>query len=123
MSPRYRQLLKTLRRQFPQPVSDPVHDAYFVFTILRALDQVDALKSRLGIIHANDDLELHGACFSASRDVEQYCERVFYRSAAATVRKVTTVSQGVPALMACLPKTGESPSTSAESNAAAMPCS
>ena len=29
----------------PQPVSDPVHDGYVVFSILRALDQVDALKS------------------------------------------------------------------------------
>ena len=52
MSPRYRQLLKTLRRQFPQPVSDPVHDAYFVFTILRALDQVDALKSQMPMLGA-----------------------------------------------------------------------
>ena len=30
---------------FPTPVSDRVHDAYFVFSFLRALDQVDALKS------------------------------------------------------------------------------
>ncbi|MGH9252140.1 MAG: hypothetical protein ACRD0W_21880 [Acidimicrobiales bacterium] len=47
---------------------------------------VAALKSRLGITDTSDDLELHGACFSASRDVEQHCQRVFYRSAAATVR-------------------------------------
>ncbi len=44
MAPRYRELLESLRQAFPQPVSDPVHDAYFVFSILRALDQVDALK-------------------------------------------------------------------------------
>lgn len=42
--PLYRQLLESLRRQFPQPISDPVHDAYVVFSILRALDQVDKLK-------------------------------------------------------------------------------
>jgi hypothetical protein len=47
---------------------------------------VEALKSRLGITHANDDAEIHGACFAASRWVEQYCQRIFYRSAAATVR-------------------------------------
>jgi hypothetical protein len=47
---------------------------------------VDALKSRLGITHANDDAEIHGACFASSRDVEQHCQRIFYRSAAATVR-------------------------------------
>jgi len=34
-----------LRRAFPQPVSAPEHDAYFVFSILKALDKVDALKS------------------------------------------------------------------------------
>ena len=39
---RYRKLLDSLRRAFPQPVSDQVHDAYFAFSILRALDQVDA---------------------------------------------------------------------------------
>lgn len=50
MHRRYRQLLESLRRQFPQPVSDPVHDAYFVFSILRALDQVDALKSQAPIL-------------------------------------------------------------------------
>jgi glutamate/tyrosine decarboxylase-like PLP-dependent enzyme len=41
----YHQLLDSLRQAFPQPVSDPVHDGYVVFSILRALDQVDALKS------------------------------------------------------------------------------
>lgn len=47
---------------------------------------IEALKSRLGIGDTVDDLELHSACFAASRWVEQYCQRVFYRSAAATVR-------------------------------------
>ena len=48
--PRHRQLLEALRRAFPQPVSDPVHDAYFVYSIARALDQVDALKSQAPIL-------------------------------------------------------------------------
>lgn len=50
MPPRYRELLSSLRRAFPQPVSDPVHDAYLVYSIARALDQVDALKSQAPIL-------------------------------------------------------------------------
>lgn len=46
MATRRRELLETLRQAFPQPVSDAVHDAYVVFTILKALDQVDDLKSQ-----------------------------------------------------------------------------
>jgi glutamate/tyrosine decarboxylase-like PLP-dependent enzyme len=42
----YHELLESLRKAFPQPVSDPVHDGYVVFSMLRALDQVDALKSQ-----------------------------------------------------------------------------
>lgn len=43
----YRDILKELRLAFPQPVSDPIHDSYFVHSIMRALDQVDALKTHL----------------------------------------------------------------------------
>jgi len=46
MTSRADELLVQLRQAFPQPVSDRVHDAYFVFSILRALDQVDALKGQ-----------------------------------------------------------------------------
>jgi glutamate/tyrosine decarboxylase-like PLP-dependent enzyme len=53
----YRDTLETIRRAFPQPVSDPIHDSYFVHSIMRALDQVDALKTHLpmlgNIIHGN----------------------------------------------------------------------
>lgn len=52
---RYHEILERLRRQFPQPVSDPVHDAYFVFSILRALDQVDDLKSQAPMLGAAVD--------------------------------------------------------------------
>jgi L-2,4-diaminobutyrate decarboxylase len=48
--PRHRRLLKMLRRAFPAPVSNPVHDGYMAFTMLRALDQVDALKSQTPIL-------------------------------------------------------------------------
>lgn len=50
MSSRYQDLLESLRKAFPQPVSDPVHDGYVVFSILRALDQVDALKSQAPLL-------------------------------------------------------------------------
>ena len=48
--PSYQNLLTSLRQAFPQPISDPVHDGYVVFSILRALDQVDALKSQTPIL-------------------------------------------------------------------------
>jgi glutamate/tyrosine decarboxylase-like PLP-dependent enzyme len=46
----YRKLLDKIRVSFPQPVSDRVHDSYFVHSIMRALDKVDALKSELPIL-------------------------------------------------------------------------
>ena len=45
MSAPYLELVHSLRQGFPQPVSDRVHDAYFVFSFLRALDQLDGMKS------------------------------------------------------------------------------
>ncbi len=45
MTTTYQSLIGQLRQAFPQPVSDRVHDAYFVFSFLRALDQVDGMKS------------------------------------------------------------------------------
>lgn len=50
MQQSYRQILEKLRRVFPQPVSDPVHDAYMVFSIQKALDQVDGFKSDAPIL-------------------------------------------------------------------------
>ena len=46
----YQELLARLRDAFPAPVSDRKHDAYFVFSILRALDQVDDLKSGVPLL-------------------------------------------------------------------------
>ncbi len=61
MTPGYRELLTTLRQAFPQPVSDPVHDAYFVFSILRALEQVDALKTQAPILGSPVEPDLAAA--------------------------------------------------------------
>ena len=46
----YHELLTHIREVFPAPVSDRLHDAYFVFSILRALDQVDAMKSAVPLL-------------------------------------------------------------------------
>ena len=53
----YRELLRKVRLAFPQPVSDPVHDSYFVHSIMRALDQVDALKSDLPLLSQREPVE------------------------------------------------------------------
>src|SRR6478735_4076767 len=47
---RYQELLEQLRQAFPAPVSNPVHDGYVVFSLLKALDRVDALKSQAPIL-------------------------------------------------------------------------
>jgi hypothetical protein len=46
------------------------------------------LKSRLGIAATDttQDYELHAACFAASRAIEQYCERSFWRTASTEIR-------------------------------------
>lgn len=70
--------------------SDVVAGTWTVFeTALGKLyPTVDALKSRLGIgaSDAVDEYELHTACFAASRALEQYCERTFWRTPTGTVR-------------------------------------
>jgi L-2,4-diaminobutyrate decarboxylase len=59
----YREILVGLRQAFPQPISDRVHDAYFVFSILRALDQVDAMKSASPLLGSPESLD-----YSAARE-------------------------------------------------------
>ncbi len=50
MQPGYASSLARLRRAFPQPISDRVHDSYVVHSIMRALDQVDQMKSELPML-------------------------------------------------------------------------
>jgi len=50
MTAPYRNILQKVRIAFPQPVSDRVHDSYFVHSIMRALDKVDEMKSELPIL-------------------------------------------------------------------------
>jgi hypothetical protein len=60
----------------------------------RLYASVEALKSRLGIgaTDTADDFELHTACFAASRMVENYTQRLFWRTAPATVRTLVPTS-------------------------------
>lgn len=52
----YRKILDHIRLGFPQPVSDRVHDSYFVHSIMRAVDAVDTLKSERPILGERQDL-------------------------------------------------------------------
>ena len=62
MAAPYRVLLESLRQGFPQPVSDRVHDAYFVFSIMQALEKVDDMKSELPILGMpTPELDYEGA--------------------------------------------------------------
>ncbi|HEY2841762.1 MAG TPA: pyridoxal-dependent decarboxylase, partial [Pirellulales bacterium] len=54
-------MLESLRREFPQPVSDRVHDAYVAFSVLRALDRVDELKSAAPILGSPVTLDFDAA--------------------------------------------------------------
>ncbi len=57
----YLDVVQQLRQSFPQPVSDRVHDAYFVFSFLRALDQVDRMKSVTPVLGQPEDLDYDAA--------------------------------------------------------------
>jgi hypothetical protein len=74
----------TFRWQGTGDATDTEVGTWTVFdvTLGRLYATVAALKSRLGggIDHDRDDYELHTACFAASRMVEHYCQRFFYRT-------------------------------------------
>src|SRR5579863_1600600 len=57
MNAPFQRIVSDLRQAFPQPVSDRVHDAYFVFSFLRALDQVDSMKSAKPILGIPAEIE------------------------------------------------------------------
>jgi L-2,4-diaminobutyrate decarboxylase len=64
MATAYRGKLDKIRLAFPQPVSDRVHDSYFVHSIMRALDMVDGLKSEVPVLGPREPLD-YGAAQSA----------------------------------------------------------
>ena len=61
MTAPYQDVVRSLRQAFPQPVSDRVHDAYFVFSFLRALDQVDRMKSVTPLLGKPETLDYEAA--------------------------------------------------------------
>lgn len=65
MTVAYRELLQKIRLAFPQPISDRVHDSYFVHSILRALDRMDELKSEVPLFGPTTPLD-----FAAGRRAE-----------------------------------------------------
>src|SRR5918995_1522108 len=61
MKTMYRKVLEQIRLAFPQPVSDRVHDSYFVHSIMRAIDAVDTLKSQRPILGERGELDYMAA--------------------------------------------------------------
>src|SRR5437868_15444744 len=72
----YQQQLAALRQAFPAPVSDPVHDGYVVFSLLRTLDRVDALKSQAPILGTPREPDYTAAAQAAIADNPQPLEAV-----------------------------------------------
>lgn len=72
----YLAVLDQLRAAFPRPVSDPMHDSYFAFSFLRALDQVDALKSVRPLLGEPGHVETASAQHSRIEENPQTPEEV-----------------------------------------------
>jgi L-2,4-diaminobutyrate decarboxylase len=76
MTAPYDQIVAQLRQAFPQPVSDRVHDAYFVFSFLRALDQLDGMKSETPVLGGQVTLDYAAAKDARVEDDPQTLECV-----------------------------------------------
>lgn len=76
MTAPYQQLVEQVRQAFPQPVSDRVRDAYFVFSFLRALDQLDAMKSETPLLGGPVTLDYDAAKRCRIADGPQSLEAV-----------------------------------------------
>lgn len=76
MSAPYENIVKSLRQAFPKPVSDRVHDAYFVFSFLRALDRVDGMKSISPMLGQPEELDYESARQSRMAEQPSTLERV-----------------------------------------------
>lgn len=72
----YSQHLEVLRRAFPQPVSNQEHDAWFVFSMLRALDRVDSMKSQRPVLGERAKVDFAGAEAARLNDHMQSVEEV-----------------------------------------------
>ncbi len=59
--PPYYERLTHLRDSFPAPVSDRMRDAYFVFSIMQALDRIDDMKSEVPLLGEPQQLDYAAA--------------------------------------------------------------
>ncbi|MEZ6061442.1 MAG: pyridoxal-dependent decarboxylase [Planctomycetaceae bacterium] len=75
-TPAYHSILNQLRSAFPAPVSDRMHDSYFVFSILRALDHVDGMKSEIPLLGKAMPLDYEQAEQARIADESSTVERV-----------------------------------------------
>jgi glutamate/tyrosine decarboxylase-like PLP-dependent enzyme len=76
MSTPYRTVLARIRQAFPQPVSDRVHDSYFVHSIMRAVDRVDELKSEVPLLGKIIEPDYQAARQAALREQPASVEEV-----------------------------------------------
>lgn len=76
MTANYLELVMSLRQGFPQPISDRVHDAYFVFSFLRALDQLDGMKSVSPLLGKSETLDYDAAKRSRVEEGPRQLEQV-----------------------------------------------
>ena len=72
----YRDVLSKVRLAFPSPVSDRVHDSYFVHSMMHAMDRVDALKSTRPILGEYTALDYEAALQSSLSDTGMSIEEV-----------------------------------------------
>lgn len=80
MTSHYKELLAKVRLAFPSPVSDRVHDSYFVHSVMSAIDKADGLKSNRPILGEYTTLDYQQALTSRIADeglsVEQVTEEL-----------------------------------------------
>lgn len=72
----YQEIVAELRTTFPQPISDRFHDAYFVFSFMRALDQLDEMKSVKPLLGQPVELDFAAARDCRIEDAPQSVEEV-----------------------------------------------
>ena len=72
----YRDVLAKVRLAFPSPVSNRVHDSYFVHSMMRAMDEVDALKSNRPILGDYTALDYDSAMQSNLNEAGMSVEEV-----------------------------------------------
>ena len=76
MTSRYKELLTDVRLAFPSPVSNRVHDSYFVHSVMLAMAKADALKSERPILGKHTTLDYQQALTSRIADEGLNVEQV-----------------------------------------------